>query len=1042
MRKLVSLTVMLLLTVMAFAQTRTITGKVLDATDGSPLPGVTVAAGNVATQTDVEGNYSIQVPQGVSSLTFTFVGFQSKTITLGTQNVHDVALESGESVLEEVVVTGVGTAVSKKKVAIAVETVGEKDLPRVAQGSLDQALVGKIAGAQISATSGQPGQQASILLRGINTLGNTQPMILVDGVQINAGGNNNGSGNNVSSRLSDLDLSNVERVEVIQGAAAGTIYGAQGANGVIQIFTKRGKKGTRPAISISSRTGFDNALRGNLSFAKRHYFNVDGSGRILDGSGNPIARNENGQWTIPANVVINGETLNNKEYAEQTYDQLGQLFKTNVLTQNTNVNVSGGSESMDYALTFSQLKQNSIVFGALNRYNVSANLGIQLAKGLTFRSITQLVRSDNTTGGITGANNIYSGIGSASLSKRYWDLTYKNPQGYYVSDPENGNSVNPFYTQQFNPLSAENTRIVQNFNLNYKIGKFVELDYKYGIDNYRYDFRDFIKYQAHVLTPGGGIPSLTGSLENNNISETFQNSLLSAFIKTDFEKDFNLNIPITTSTHLAYDWRKKNYYRATASAAGFPAYPPYNLNTGGEKNTSDYREDFITYGYLVNQRIDYGTLFGVSGGVRIDYASTFGGESFKAFVFPRGDVYFNVGNLLNSPAIQMLKLRAAYGSAGTQPGAYDRQITLNTGNVGTGGYLALRSTANNIDLMVQSSYETEFGTDFGLKLATENWLTNLTLSATYWYRTSKDAIRTLDLPPSSGVTGILNNALTLKSNGFQLSLDMDVYNSRNFNWTFGTRFGTSRSIVDEISNGKEIAIGSGGAGQFVLREGQQVSTFYGRRTLHSVDQLNLNGDRYIPEADKGNFEVVNGIVVNKTTKAAQFTTENFEIGNGTPKFNMTFLNTFNLFRNFTIGVQVDWVYGNDIYNQTKQWLYRDLVHGDLDKTINVNGTDGAYVNYYNSLYFTNTNNSYFVEDGSFVRLRDLSLTYDLSSYLSRTFIKNLQFSVSGRNLFTITKYTGIDPEASANFNDPIYRGLDLHSFPNTRNVQVGINLGL
>ncbi len=1030
----------------AYAQERRILGRVTSAEDGAPIAGVSVLAvgGNAATQTDALGTFTVTVPNTVKALEFRYLGYTSQTVSLGTSNQLEVVLAPDATALEEVVVTGVGVATARKRVAIAVESLDASDLPQAPQGSIDQALVGKIAGAQISASSGQPGQQAAILLRGINTLqGSTQPMILVDGVQINSGGSNIGSDQNVSSRLSDLDLSNVERVEVIQGSAAGTIYGAQGANGVIQIFTKRGKRGQRPAITINSRASFDNALRGNLEFAKNHRYNVDAQGYILDAQGNRIVRTENGGWSIPGNITLNGETLNDKPYREQTFDHLDQLFQSNALTHNTNININGGGEAIDYSVTLSHLNQESIIFGKNKRTNISTNIGAELFKNFTVRSITQLVHGDNTTGGITGANNIYSGVGAASLAKPYWDLTFQNADGHYVADPENSNSVNPLYTQQFNPLTGITNRIVQNFNLNYKFDRFLELDYKYGIDNTRFDFTDFVRYQDNVLTPGAKIPSTSGALTLRNDNETHQNSLISAFVRTDFQEDFGSDLPIQTTTHLAFDWRKRNENRIISEASGFAAFPPYTLAAGDEQSVDQEIFEFITYGYLVNQRIDYGSLFGVSGGVRVDYASTFGGEDFKPFIFPRVDGYFNVGDLLNSSSLYELKLRGAYGAAGIQPGDYDRQITLNSGNIGTSGYLALQGTSRNIGLGVEVSYETEFGFDLGLNLGKGDWFRKLTLNPTYWFRNTNDVIRTIDLPPSSGATGFYSNAIDLRSKGFQLSLDIDVLNRPNINWTFGTRFGTTQTIVDRIANGKDIILGAGGEGQFVLREGEAVSTFFGYRPLSSLDQLDANGVRYIPEAQVGDFEVVNGIVINKATKAVRFTSENVEIGDPTPLFTATFLNNLQIYRNLNVGFQLDWYFGNDTYNQTKQWLYRDFLHADLDKQITVNGTSGAYVNYYNSLYNTNQNNAYFVEDGGFLRLRDLTISYNFTSLLTNVdFIKNLQVSFTGRNLFTITNYTGIDPEASASFNSATRRGLDLHSFPNVRSFQFGVMLGL
>lgn len=979
------------------------------------------------------------MPSG-ATLNVTSLGYKSQRVSVGGSSVLSIVLSEDDKAIDEVVVTGVGVATSKKKIAIAVESLKSEDMPNAPTGSLDQALVGKIAGAQITSTSGQPGQQANIILRGINTLGNTQPMIMVDGIQINAGGNENGSETNTSSRLSDLDLSNVDRVEVIQGAAAATIYGAQGANGVIQIFTKKGKLNQKPSITLNARSSFDNAAVGNFHVANRHFLNTDSEGFIVGGNGDRLSPDINGYWGEASIPVVTGTLVNDKPYKETVYNQLDQLFKKNVLTQNTNLNISGGGEAIDYSLTASNLSQGSLVYGRYDRYNVSSNLGVELFKNFTVRSITQLVYSDNGTGGITGANNIYSGVGSALSSRRYWDIKYQNPEGQYVADPENGNSVNAFYTQQYRDYKAKTARMVQNFNLNYKFDRFFEIDYKYGVDNYRYDFKDFIKYQGDVLTPGDGIAPLSGRITHDREVETFQNSLLSGFFKTDFQKDFNLSLPIQTSTHVAFDWRKRNYQNLTAQGTGFSSFPPYSISTAAENSASEEIIEFVTYGYLVNQRIDYGSLFGVSGGFRVDYASTFGGADFKPFLFPRADAYFNVGDLISSDKIYELKLRTAYGEAGTQPGAYDRFVTLNTGTIGSLAYLSLKSRASNPDLSVQVSKEFEVGTDMGFNLNPNgNWFKTVSLNATYWKRNNNDIIRELDLAPSSGASGILDNAISIKANGFQFSLDAPVYSGNNFSWKFGARFGQSKSVIDKISNGKDIAIGGGG--QFVLKEGEEVATFFGRAPLSSVDQKKLDGSYYLDQNNAANYDVVNGMVVNKVTKAVQFTSDNVGIGNPNPKFNMTFLNSFNVYKDFDIDFQLDWFYGNDIYNQTKQWLYRDFLHSDFDKEITVGGETGAFVAYYNSLYNTNTANGYFVEKGSFLRLRNLAISYNLASVLDNEKIKNLRVSVTGRNLFTITNYSGLDPEGAAKFNNPIQRGVDLYAFPNIRSFQLGVILG-
>lgn len=377
----------------ARAQERTISGRVTATEDASSLPGVNVLVKgtSIGTVTDSDGNYKLTIPSGGGSLVFSFIGLQTTEIPIGDRTVVDISLGLDVTQLSEVVVTGVGVATDKRRLAISVESLSGDKLPSLPSASIDQALVGKIAGAQIMSASGNPGTPVSIQLRGINTLsGGTQPLIMVDGVQMQ------------STSLNSLDLSNVERIEVVQGASAATIYGAQGANGVIQIFTKKGKAG-KMKINFSARTSSDHFLNvGDLRQAKNHSFSVDGNGDILDTDGNLLQVISPGFWA-QVNWENGAGAKNDRPYQNNTqwYDHVNQVFRS-ASTSNVNVAISGGKDNSDYAFSVSKLKQESVIQGELDRTNFTANVGFEIAKGLTFRSTTQLVSSDNTSSPFAG----------------------------------------------------------------------------------------------------------------------------------------------------------------------------------------------------------------------------------------------------------------------------------------------------------------------------------------------------------------------------------------------------------------------------------------------------------------------------------------------------------------------------------------------------------------------------------------------------------------------------------------------------------------
>ncbi len=1055
MRKTIFLLSMLSWFAAAWAQTRQVTGKVTDAS-GNPLQGISVKVkgDRNGTGTRGDGSFTIDAPNN-AILVFSGIGYEQQEINSAGNNTVNVQLTIDAKSLGEVVVTGTGVATDKRKLSIDVASVGKKDFSKSAILSVDQALIGKVAGAQIQTTSGEPGSKANIVLRGINSLGASSPIILVDGVQV--------------TDINGIDISNVEKVEVAKGPAAGMLYGAQGANGVIQIFTKKGSRNKKPTITLGSKVSFDQALLSKDLIAKKHHFLTDASGNILDKSGNILAPDANGQWPDPAEEDFNTnfDVKNDKTYPSSLplYDHLKQAYRK-ALTFSHTLGISGGGDKSDYSFTVSRLDQENVLNNKFTRMNLSSNLGFELFKGFTFRNITQTIfENENLLSGsynvtdrilynpdplFLGTNNnrfeLINSFPWIDFQSKYagTDLT--------VVRPRDENQLNVLSEPDWHERKSKNTRILNNLNLNYKFPKFVELDYKYGIELWNSDYSDFYKNQENAPQSGQGFwgPVVQGSIRLDYARSLYQNSLATLYFKTDFEKDFNINLPIKTVTQASYDWRKLSYNSFFSQGVNLPQYPPFIVNAAGTKVSGDGSFDYITYGYLVNQTIDYANLFGLTGGFRSDFNSDFGDQK-KPFTFGRGTAYFRPSELIKSPVIIDWKLRAAYGAAGVPPHEFDgtyyaRQSTLGTSQLGTGLGLFLQNIAGNPGLEVQKVKEMEVGTDFTFKTNLKNWFQRINISATYWKKKNDNIIQYVDLPPSSGVQQIRDNLIDLEVKGADVSLDADMYTSNNVNWQFGIRFGTFKTLVTKVANSRDFV-----TGLFVVKEGQPLGNFYAVTPVTSLTQTRADKSTpYIDPNDVGNYELVNGIVVDKTTKRALLTDPDDQqiVGNAYPKFNMSFLNNVTLFKNLNIAIQVDWYQGNSIYNITRQWLYRDRIHKDFDKEITVDGQTGAYVNFYNSLYNSVQRTGWFVENGSFVRVRDLTLTYQFGSMLHVKWIKNLALTASGRNLITFTKYSGLDPEATSaqdsqgnkTFGAGSNVGVDYFAIPNLRSYQVGINV--
>jgi TonB-dependent starch-binding outer membrane protein SusC len=1029
---------------LAQAQTSQVTGKVTDEKNAA-VGGATVTEKGTrnGTTTGPDGTFTLQVKDH-ATLVISFVGYENMEVA-ASPNVH-ITLNPEFRNLTDVVVTGIGVATSKKKVAIDVSSVSSKDFAKSATTSIEQSLDGQIAGAHIQQTSGTPGAAFNITLRGINSLDGTYPLIMLDGVEIRD--------------LSAVDPASVDHIEVVKGAAGGMLYGAQGANGVIQVFTKKGSLNSKLSISFSTKVSIDNILTGKYPIlSNHHHFVTDANNNILDQNGIPIQQDPTGIWTDPQvpDPGANPNLENNKTYNLPTYDHLKQAFRQ-AMTFTNSVVISGGGPSTDYSLTASQLNQQDVFSNNFSRTNFGINLGINPFRGFTFRTSTQVIAGyENLLGG--NRFNVFDAY-------PYVDFNWRDSTGHRaLKTSAAANQLNSLSEQEWHQRSNQSLEIFQNFDFNYKFPRFLELDIKYGLDYKNIDGTDYYLNQSAVLQPAEFWgPDRLGSLLDNFTKTLEQNALFSGFVRLDFQKDFNMSIPLRSTTQVTYDYRTFTGRQYFAQGVQLPSYPPVSISGALIKNSGDgdglggnLNETITTFGVLVNETLDYGNLFGISGGFRSDYGSAFGAAS-KPFTFPRGTVYFRPSEFLSNVSwLTDWKLRAAYGKAGVQPGPYDRQTTLNVSALGTGVGLSLPSTASNDSLHIAVSTELEVGTDLSVRMLSGAWLNRITLGGTYWTRTSSDVYQQAQVAPSTGYASRLDNLSTIESHGVDLSLDASMYNSSNVIWTMGVRWGTAQSKVTKIFNGL-----SQFNGVFAVKQGANVGLFYGQTVLHSITQLKPDGQTpYIPVAQQGDYTIVNGTVVNKNTNSVLLSANNDQtiIGKAYPDFTSSIINTVTLFKDLTISFQFDWIHGNNIYNLTKQWLYTPAggsggsggISADFDKKINVAGNTGSFVNYYQSLYNLVLPTSWFVENGSYVRLRDLSLTYDLKRIIRVNAIKRISATLSGRNLLTFTKYTGMDPENTGAYgtqgNDisnsrvGAFSGVDYFGVPNLKSYQFSLNFG-
>jgi TonB-dependent starch-binding outer membrane protein SusC len=1107
MRKLlICLAGMLLFLQTAFSQSVEINGKVSD-DKGNPVPGVSIQEkiSKKGTTADENGMFKLTVKPG-STLFFTSIGFDKKSLVIEKPGFIEVKLVASNAALSEIVVTGVGIATSKRKLGISVQSISGDKLPAIPTATLDQALVGKIPGAQISSVSGNPGDKVNIVLRGINTVqGGTRPLVMQDGVEI------------PFENLSTLDLSQVERVEVVQGAASASLYGAQGANGVIQIFTRKGVKG-KLAINFSSSITKNSFINANhFGKADKHPYLTDASGNIIAaGSGNsynagdklvidPVTGIIDGSNSIAyrygsnipgLTVSIPGLGSNYTRYGildprnkdDQAYngnlhyyDHFAQVFQSGSSRNNT-LSISGGSDKIDFNLAFSNnhtaspmLKNN----GYLDKTNVTVNIGFEVFKNFTLRSITSLAYTRNTFHphmGAPGGEGYGLGNSNADVGGVYGFLNTspffsledtiegKNYASYQRASFLSVNAFNPYYRLQYTSADSKRYDITQNLEANYKVNRFVNLNAKYGV-TYKNENDVWTTYNQSLNANTEDQGSWTsvfasdemGEIDNWQYNNTKQNFSATAVIKTDFEKDFRIHFPLQTTTLVGFDYRRNDYKELDTWGGTLAFNPPFNLSaTKSQSVALDFIEPFVTYGYLVNQQFDFGNYGGITAGFRTDYSSAFGAGS-KPFTFPHFNAYINLPSFKFLDGLHNVvsnwKLRAAYGKAGIQPLPFDRYPVLNLQPTGTEVTYTNQSAARNPNLNVEVSSEKEIGTDINFVVGKSDWFQSVNVGFTYWKRHTDNALFNQLVPPSTGATSLLTNAIELSSHGWELAINIPILASKDFNWDATINMGHQNSMIDKVTGG-DIPLTSGaGSSGLILAAGRKIGEIYGYHALTSVAQLRADGKTpFIDPANQTGYEIVNGRVVNKATKAIFFSDEAASLGDPNPTLTSSFISSVSYKKTITFGFQFDWIHGAHLYNQTTEWMYRDGISNDFTKPVTINGETGAWTAYYASAYYAlgntakgvgnNVTKDYFYYDASFVRLRNVSIGIDFARFTKTEWLKKCQLIFSGRNLLTFTKYPGLDPEISSGASNSSFdRGIDHSTIPNLKSYQVTLNLG-
>ncbi len=1063
-----SLVLMLTLLQAVLAQTRTVSGRVIDQTSGEGLPGATVLLKGTTTgiSTNADGRFSLNVPESGGTLTISSVGLVTQEVALGNRTTVEVALASDNKQLSEVVVTGYGQQQERRELTGAVATVNSsqyKDQPIV---GVDQALQGRAAGVQVSQNSGTPGSGVSVRVRGAASISaSNEPLYVVDGLPINTGNTSQlSAGNQSTNGLNDLNPNDIATIEVLKDASAAAIYGSRASNGVVLITTKRGKAG-KANIDLDYYRGVQSAWKRPTSLtgpqqtqlfldeiANRYGVAGDGSVagyRSLAEATAYVFRASAGTRTVGSNglynYVNNGPVRPLSQFQDPSTaptTNWSDLVLRNAPVSNYGVTFSGGSDQSRYRLSLNYFDQQGTLVGSgYNRGSVRYTMDNKLSEKVRMGTSIGISRSVNNR--INNDNSIYGVLITARLTAS--DLPVYNPDGTYLK-----------YGSLENPVAAANEPFIQSVNnrligsqytefeliKNLKYRATFGLDFTYGRDDRFYS----------TLTNAGA--SVNGSATQATLQDANFNHISSLNYSKAFGTDHTLNALFVAEYQR--DAESDNF----ATVTGFPSNAIRELAAGATKSaiTSSSTSNTL-FGLLVKADYAFKGRYLLSASVRRDNSSRFG-QNNRVGYFPAVSAGWRVIDepfLKDQTAISELKIRGSYGQTGNQPVSnFGARGLIGVGyNYLDQGGLALVQLANP-DLRWERTSATDVGMDLGF---IQN---RLYASVDLYYRHTTDLLLPQSIVYDTGFSSYSANVGSLENKGLEVALtSINVRGEGTaFNWETNFNISFNRNKVLDIANPSPTGLAQGFASR--LAAGQPLGAFYGYRVDHifqTQDEINAldaaaktaTGNQsatYQTTATKPGdikFKDLNGDGV--ITAADQ------EImGSAQPKYYGGMTNTFR-YMGLDLSIFFQYNVGNQIYNSPKSYVQgmSTSYAGDAS-TLNRWTTSNTNTDVPRAVYGDPNNNSRtsdrFLEDGSFARLKSVTLGYTLPiSLLSRAHVRTARIYVQAQNLATFTKYSGLDPEVSTFSSGSgattanAALGTDFFTYPQARTITGGVSLG-
>lgn len=1028
---------LLMLVQVASAQIKryTLTGRVTESPSGNGIPGVVVRIqnANLAMATNGDGRFSLSadLAPGTYQVVFSSIGFrsQTKTVELGASTLVTVngTLTADNIGLDEVIVTGTSQGTTRKQMGSYVSSIKGDDLVRAPSGNVLSSLQGKAPGAQISQNSGDPAGGMSVRLRGVSSVNSgSDPLYIIDGVIVNnattrvtntsanydgggsgVGGNGNFVGAIGQNRMVDINPNDIERIEVLNGAAAAAIYGSRANAGVIQIFTKKGVSG-KPVLSLST-TFTSSHLRKQVE--------VNRSPVKFGGSVDEFTQDVIQTVGNPPMLLTNTTPVTRYNY--QDY-----IFQSAAGTDNT-VSLAGGSENTKFYTSLGYFSNQGIIKNTdFRRYNMRANLDQKITDWAKVSAGFSYIHSDANEK--PEGNSFFSPMNSVTIIGNFHDIFARDALGNLKAVGERGR-VNPVSVIEDIKQRQTVNRVIANARLVLNPVKKLTVDYTIGLDNTTQNGTTFIPPFAYNVSTGffgGGAgldPSLNGyASAANNIATLFNHEL-------NFTYDTKLSDLLLSTTQLggSFQYEKTNYLLSNGRGLA-----PFVQSVNGASTilpNNDARLQQAISGAYLQQNFKYKDHLFLTGAVRVDQSTVFG-ERNRTNAYLKGNVSYVLSSanywagLGVSEWWDTFKVRAAYGESGnlTGIGAYERfNLYLASSYLGKTSLIS-RTQQANVNVAPERQTELELGTDLSFFKNRLGFVFN-------WYsKKVNDLLVPVVIAPTTGYISLLENHGSLKNKGIEIMLTGTPVIVNDFKWNTSFIFNRNRNRAE--GTGAMQLISTNAGAPVALIDGESVGVFYGTFFARNADGSLLTNAAGIPQLERGIQNSSTSYTVQRGANGLPTGTPLRKvIGNPNSDYTASFINDFS-YKKLGLHIQLDASHGADVWNA--DWRTRQGVgNGKVAEQEQMGLLPRGYVA---GVYATE---EWRIDDGSYIKLREISLSYNIGNV---EFVRDLTINLSGRNLVSWDNYKGYDPELNSGGQSTLLRNIDFGAVPIPRTFSLGV----